>query len=82
MQHEIITKRQLAERQHRSIDTISTACSRDPDSIPVFFKLGNHKNSPIRFRLSDVIAWEAKQAEKARAEVEAERERRNQYTRF
>ena len=82
MQHEIITKQQLAERQQRSIDSINTACSREPESVPRFFKLGNSKNSPIRFRLSDVIAWEAKQAEKARKEAEAEIERRNQYKQF
>ncbi|WP_415902125.1 hypothetical protein ACMXYR_14435 [Neptuniibacter sp. QD29_5] len=82
MQHEILTKQQLADRQQRSVESINTACSREPDSVPPFFKLGKGKNSPIRFRLSDVIEWEAKQAEKARAEAEAEMERRNQYKQF
>jgi hypothetical protein len=57
----ILTKKQLAERQQRSIESINTACSRDRDAIPPFFKLGTHLNSPIRFRLSDVIAWEESQ---------------------
>lgn len=82
MQHEILTKQQLAERQQRSIESINTACSREPRSVPPYFKLGNHKNSPIRFRLSDVIDWEAKQAEKTHMEAEAEIERRNQYKQF
>ena len=58
MENTILTKKQLAERQQRSVESINTACSRERDAIPPYFKLGKHKNSPIRFRLSDVIAWE------------------------
>lgn len=59
MEGQILTKADLAKRQQRSLESITTACSRNPSSVPPFFKLGNTKNSPIRFRLSDVIAWEA-----------------------
>ena len=59
----ILTKADLAKRQKRSLESITTACSRNPSSIPPYFKLGTNKNSPIRFRLSDVIAWENKLAE-------------------
>lgn len=77
MQDEIITKQQLAERQHRSIKSISTACSRERDAVPEFFKLGKHKNSPIRFRLSDVIAWEGKQTAMEKQRFEEEKVRRS-----
>ena len=63
MEEQILTKADLAKRQQRSFESITTACSRNPSSVPPFFKLGNTKNSPIRFRLSDVIAWEAEMAE-------------------
>lgn len=62
MDDEILTKADLAKRQKRSIESITTACSRNPTAIPPFFKLGNSKNSPIRFRLSDVIEWERNMA--------------------
>lgn len=62
MEEQILTKADLAKRQQRSLESITTACSRNPTSVPPFFKLGNTKNSPIRFRLSDVIAWEAEMA--------------------
>ena len=62
MEEQILTKADLAKRQKRSLESITTACSRNPSSVPPFFKLGNTKNSPIRFRLSDVIAWEAEMA--------------------
>lgn len=62
MEEQILTKADLAKRQQRSFESITTACSRNPSSVPPFFKLGNTKNSPIRFRLSDVIAWEAEMA--------------------
>jgi hypothetical protein len=63
MEDPILTKADLAKRQKRSLESITTACSRNPASVPPFFKLGNNKNSPIRFRLSDVIAWESEMAE-------------------
>ncbi len=66
----ILTKQDLAKRQKRSVESITTACSRNPSSIPPFFKLGSNRNSPIRFRLSDVIAWENEQAEKQKALVQ------------
>jgi hypothetical protein len=63
MEDPILTKAELAKRQKRSLESITTACSRNPASVPPFFKLGNNKNSPIRFRLSVVIAWEAEMEE-------------------
>ncbi|NVJ66208.1 MAG: hypothetical protein HWE16_06945 [Gammaproteobacteria bacterium] len=39
---------------------IDVACSRNPSSLPPFFKLGTSKNSPIRFRLKDCIEFENK----------------------
>ncbi|EJX1245942.1 hypothetical protein ODH84_003514 [Vibrio alginolyticus] len=71
----ILTKQDLAERQKRSLESITTACSRNPASLPPFFKLGINRNSPIRFRLSDVIAWEDEQAEKQKKLLE-EQERK------
>ncbi|EJC7036905.1 hypothetical protein [Vibrio parahaemolyticus] len=71
----ILTKQDLAERQKRSVESITTACSRNPSSLPPFFKLGTNRNSPIRFRLSDVIAWEDDQAEKQKKLLE-EQERK------
>ncbi|EKO3564779.1 hypothetical protein P0E95_001110 [Vibrio metschnikovii] len=59
----ILTKSDLAKRQKRSLESITTACSRNPSAVPPFFKLGNNRNSPIRFRLSDVIEWEAEMAD-------------------
>lgn len=79
MQDEILTKQQFAERQQRSLESINTACSRNPKSVPRFFKLGPYKNSPIRFRLSDVIAWEKKREKKARKAAKAEMKRRSAY---
>ncbi|OSP11368.1 hypothetical protein B7489_19700 [Vibrio alginolyticus] len=71
----ILTKQDLAERQKRSVESITTACSRNPSSLPPFFKLGTNRNSPICFRLSDVIAWEDEQAEKQKKLLE-EQERK------
>ncbi|TOH45144.1 hypothetical protein CGI80_24215 [Vibrio parahaemolyticus] len=71
----ILTKQDLAERQKRSVESITTACSRNPSSLPPFFKLGTNRNSPIRFRLSDVIAWEDEQTEKQKKLLE-EQERK------
>lgn len=39
---------------------IDVACSRNPSSLPPFFKMGTSKNSPIRFRLRDCIEFENK----------------------
>lgn len=64
MENIILTKADLAKRQQRSVESITTACSRNPSSVPPFFKLGNNRNSPIRFRLSDVIKWEEDMAKK------------------
>ncbi|MCF9124773.1 hypothetical protein J8A01_15390 [Vibrio parahaemolyticus] len=75
MNDAILTKQDLAERQKRSVESITTACSRNPSSLPPFFKLGTNRNSPIRFRLSDVIAWEDEQAEKQKKLLE-EQERK------
>lgn len=72
----ILTKEQLAQRQQRSVESISTACSRHPHAVPRFFKLGTHKNSPIRFRLSDVIAWEERQVVLEQERIQQEHESR------
>lgn len=69
MNNTILTKADLAKRQQRSLESITTACSRNPSSVPPFFKLGTNKNSPIRFRLSDVIGWEDELAELQKKQV-------------
>lgn len=67
MDETFITKKQLAERYQMSVKSINTMCSmKGVKPIPCFIKLGPHSNSPIRFRMSDVLAWEAEQAEKQR----------------
>ncbi|TKF21952.1 hypothetical protein FCV43_08980 [Vibrio genomosp. F6] len=72
MNNAILTKADLAERQQRSLESITTACSRNPSSVPPFFKLGTNRNSPIRFRLSDVIAWENELAELQKQQLAAQ----------
>ncbi len=72
MNNTILTKADLAERQQRSLESITTACSRNPSSVPPFFKLGTNRNSPIRFRLSDVIAWENELAELQKQQLAAQ----------
>ncbi|WP_282110767.1 hypothetical protein [Shewanella algicola] len=72
MNNTILTKADLAERQQRSLESITTACSRNPSSVPPFFKLGTNRNSPIRFRLSDVIAWEDELAELQKQQLAAQ----------
>lgn len=58
---EILTKEDIAKRYRISLSSVNTLCSRNPEALPKFFKLGNAKNSPVRFRLSDVMAFEAAQ---------------------
>ncbi len=58
MKKTILTKADLAERYGMSEKSISTACSRNPSSLPKFFKLGVSSNSPVRFRLEDCLAFE------------------------
>jgi hypothetical protein len=48
----LLTEQQLAERQQRSIKTLQNLRVKG-GSIP-FVKIGRH----VRYRLSDVIAWE------------------------
>jgi predicted DNA-binding transcriptional regulator AlpA len=58
-----LTKKQLAERYQMSVKSINTMCSfKAKRSLPPFIKLGPHSNSPIRFRMSDVLVWEEEQA--------------------
>lgn len=57
----ILTKEDIANRYSISLSSVNTLCSRNPEALPKFFKLGNAKNSPVRFRLSDVVAFEATQ---------------------
>jgi hypothetical protein len=49
----LLTETQLAERQQRSVKTLQNLRVKG-GSIP-FVKIGRH----VRYRLSDVIAWEA-----------------------
>lgn len=66
----LLTKADIAERYRISKKAVDTACSRNPDSLPKFFKLGTSKNSPIRFRLEDCLIFEQEmlnqQVEKAK----------------
>lgn len=62
----ILTKADLADRFLISKKTIDKACSQASYSLPPFFKVGGGKNSPIRFRLSEVLKWEGEQLEKQR----------------
>ena len=71
----ILTKKDLAERYGMSEKSINTACSRNPSSIPKFFKLGVSSNSPVRFRLEDCLAFEEEMLQRQAqlsAEIEAE----------
>jgi len=70
----ILDKGDIAKRYGLSKKSVDTAISRNPDSLPKFFKLGLSKNSPVRFRLADCLAYEAEmlaQQEKLQAEEEA-----------
>lgn len=55
----------LAEYLNISESTIKTLTSRRPEALPPFFKVGNSKNSPIRWRKSDVDSWIAEQVKKS-----------------
>lgn len=61
VQNVIMTKEDIAKRYGISLSSVNTLCSRNPDALPRFFKLGNAKNSPVRFRLSDVLVFEEAQ---------------------
>lgn len=61
VQNVIMTKEDIAKRYGISLSSVNTLCSRNPEALPRFFKLGNAKNSPVRFRLSDVLAFEEAQ---------------------
>lgn len=74
MEKEILTKADLAARYGISEKSINTACSRNPSSLPPFFKLGVSKNSQIRFRLEDCLAFEAEMKEKQQQEIEGSKE--------
>lgn len=64
----ILTKEDIAKRYQISLSSVNTLCSRNPEALPRFFKLGNAKNSPVRFRLSDVLAFEEAQVARQVAE--------------
>ncbi len=64
----ILTKEDIAKRYQISLSSVNTLCSRNPEALPRFFKLGNAKNSPVRFRLSDVLAFEEAQVARQGAE--------------
>lgn len=61
---EILTKLDIAERYKMPLSTVNTNCSRLPDSLPPFFKMGSSANSPIRFRKSGCDAWDEQQEAK------------------
>ena len=62
---EILTKKDIAERYKMPLSTVSTNCSKNSDSLPPFFKMGNSANSPIRFRKSDCDAWDEERVAEA-----------------
>ena len=64
MEKPILTKGDLAKYFGISEKSISTACSRNPSSLPKFFKLGVSKNSPVRFRREDILVFEAEMLER------------------
>jgi hypothetical protein len=68
MTDKLITKAGLAERWETSEKSINTACSRSPENLPKFFKLGLSKNSQIRFRIEDVLVFETEMLERQQEE--------------
>lgn len=52
---DVLTKDDLSKVLKIPRSTLDTMCSRKPEHLPNFFKLGNAKNSPIRFLKRDVI---------------------------
>ncbi|MET1253814.1 helix-turn-helix transcriptional regulator [Aliikangiella maris] len=74
MEETFLTKQQIAERYQLSVKSVNTMCSvKGERSLPPFIKIGPHANSPIRFRLTEVLAWEEEQAQLQRqrdAEIE------------
>mgnify|MGYP000211941290 CR=1 FL=1 len=69
MTREILTKDDIAKRYHLSKKSVDKACSQSPESLPPFFKVGVGKNSPIRFKLCEVLKWEQEQLDKQREAV-------------
>jgi hypothetical protein len=62
----LLTEQQLAERQQRSIKTLQNLRVKG-GSIP-FVKIGRH----VRYRLSDIIAWEAAHTLSSTSDVRGE----------
>lgn len=60
-----LTASLLAKYLGISESTIKTLTSRRPEALPPFFKVGNAKNSPIRWRKSDVDNWIEEQMKKS-----------------
>ncbi len=60
----ILTKEDIAKRYHISKSTVDTWCSRSPENLPVYFKLGGARNSAIRWRLSECLKFEQQQVDK------------------
>lgn len=54
---ELLTKREVAAILRMSPSTLDTLCSRSPEQLPPFFKIGAAKNSAIRFKKQDVITF-------------------------
>ena len=53
----LLTAEQVAEILAISIGTLRKNVSVSPESIPPFLKLGNAKNSAVRWRKSDIDTW-------------------------
>lgn len=54
----LLTTAELAARWKRSPDAIRLDRVRDPQRGPAYVKLGPGRNAPVRYRLSDVLAYE------------------------
>lgn len=54
---DVMTKKEVAEVLRISLSTLNTWCSRCPNKLPPYFKLGTAKNAVIRFKKEAVIAF-------------------------
>lgn len=59
---------EVAERLAIPVATLRKNVSVNPEAVPPFLKLGNARNSPVRWRPSDVEAWTEMQFKKLNPE--------------
>lgn len=59
----LLTANEVAKILAMPLSTLKKNCSVRQEAVPPFLKLGNQRNSPIRFRRSDVEAWIQEQFE-------------------